>query len=562
MFRCLTTCLLTIGVPAAASAEAPPVIYEASIPGYTIPHARDVVVDATGAAYLIGSAYDDGVHLDVLVAKFDPAGSLLWTRYITSSDHNYATGLALDAANDVWVTGWTDSPDFPVVNPLDDTLTGFRDVFLMKLDTDDGAILYSTFLGGDYTDSAEGIALNAAGEIYLTGTTGSTDFPVTADAYQPEPNFPLYFFTDAFVTKLSPTGDEILYSTYFGGLEDDQGRRIALDTAANIVIAGTTEAGDFPLVNALQAVPDDLFISKLSADGSTLLFSTYFGGEDWDRIGGMTLDDSDRLYLVGSTRSVAFPTTPGAYQENFVGAINGCEVPFGEDYNCEDLYVTKLATDGGGIVWSTYLGGTAVEEGRDIAVDGLGCVYVTGYTGSADFPPDGMDFGAEIIVCRLDATGSSLDYTYSVDSGSANRGNGIALDGHGDVYFTGTLGVPASIYLSKLGGRMATGVEVGSARDLTALSLGPGYPNPFRPTTRFDYVIPNAAAASAVSLRVYDVAGHLVRELVDTPQASGSYSVTWRGTDDRGAAVTSGVYFVRLQAGSEVRTQKVVKLRE
>ena len=117
---------------------------------------------------------------------------------------------------------------------------------------------------------AQGIALNDADEIFLTGNTGSTDFPTTPDALQPGPSFPEYFYEDAFVTKLAPTGDTILYSTYFGGLHDDQAALIALDNASNIIIAGTTDADDFPLVNAFQSTPDDLFIAKLSANGSTL----------------------------------------------------------------------------------------------------------------------------------------------------------------------------------------------------------------------------------------------------------------------------------------------------
>jgi hypothetical protein len=562
MFRhssILVSCFLLLSMtqyPASAGAEVPTPTYETSLSGYTIPHARDVVVDDSGNAYLIGSAYQDGTHLDVLVAKLGPDGGPAWTRYITASNHCYATGLALDSNRDVWVTGWTDAPDFPMVNAMDNTLTGFRDVFLMKLDTDDGSILYSTFLGGDYVDAAQGLALNAADEIFLTGYTGSTDFPVTPDAWQPGPSFPEYFYKDAFITKIAPTGDRILYSTYFGGLHDDRAEMIALDGASNIVIAGFTDANDFPLVNALQTTPNDVFISKLSADGSTLLFSTYFGGEDIDRLGQMELDDSGNLYLVGTTRSVGFPTTVGAFQENFIGAINGCEVPFGEDYNCEDIFVTKLATDGGGLIWSTYLGGTKVEEGRGIEVDGAGRVYVTGYTGSADFPPSGMDFGAEIIVCRLDATGSTLDYTYSIDSGSANRGNGIVLDAEGDVYFTGTVGVPADVYISKLTGRQLSAVGEGTP---SVVRLDANYPNPFNPGTTISFEL---GSSSVVSLQIFDMGGHIVRRLIGGDLLSpGRHEVSWRGRDDSGRKVAAGAYFYRIEAGGFSETKRMVLIK-
>lgn len=547
---------LCLALTASAAAAPPTPVYETSLSGYTLPHARDVVVDGAGNATLIGSAYQDRVHLDVLVAKFDAAGDPVWTRYITANNHCYATGLALDSNRDVWVTGWTDASDFPVVNAMDNTLTGFRDVFLMKLDTDDGTIIYSTYLGGDYADAAQGIALNDADEIFLTGYTGSTDYPTTADAWQPGPSFPEYFYQDAFITRLSPSGDVILYSTYFGGLHDDTAQVIALDGDANIVIAGTTEADDFPLVNPVQTVPDDLFVAKLSADGSTLMFATYFGGEDIDRLGQMALDAAGNVYLAGITRSVGYPTTVGAFEENFVGAINGCEVPFGADYNCEDICVTKMATDGTGLAWSTFLGGTTVEMARGIAVDSAGRVYVAGYTGSADFPPFGTGFGAEIIVCLLDPTGGTLEYTYFVDSGSANRGNGIAVDAQGDVYFTGTVGVPASVYISKL-----TGLPVSAVDNDTppVVRLEGNYPNPFNPGTTISFVLD---APGSVSLAVYDLGGHLVRRLLSGAyRTEGRHEVRWTGRDDAGRSVGAGAYFYRLEVGLFQETKRMVLVK-
>ena len=546
--------LVLLAVSTQAAAQTP--VFENSLPGYTIPHARDLVVDQAGNSFLLGSAYDDGTHLDVLVAKFFPSGDHAWTRYITTGDHCYATGIALDSAGDAWVTGWTDSPDFPVLDAMDSTLTGFRDVFLMKLDALDGAIIYSTYLGGDYSDAAQDIFLNEADEIYLTGSTGSTDFPVTSDAWQSTPSFPEYFYKDAFITKLNAAGDTILYSTYFGGLHDDRALEISLDSENNILIAGTTEAEDFPLVNPIQSMADDLFIAKLSPDGGSLLFSTYFGGEDLDQLGQMVLDDAGLVYLVGTTRSVAFPTTSGVFQENFAGEINGCEVPFGADYNCEDIFVTKLSTEGDGILWSTYLGGNRVEVGRAIAVDHTGGVYVSGYTGSADFPPYGMDFGAEIIVCRLNATGSVLDFTYSIDSGSANRGNGIFVDENDDVYFSGTVGVPASIYISKLSVVHQSAV---GEKPQQALLLHSNYPNPFNPRTNISFEL---AEPLNVRLQVYDLEGKMVRRwLADDYLAPGSYEFPWFGRDDSGRKVASGVYLYRLDAGPFSETKPMVLIK-
>lgn len=446
-----TSFLLILVALSNTQAQQPTVLYDTYLSGFNLPLVREVVVNEAGSAFTIGSAYSDGQHIDLLVIGFDPVGAHLWTVEIANGDHNYASGITLDSSGNIWVTGWTDSPVFPLVNPLDNTLTGFRDVFLMQLSPTDGAILYSTYLGGDYTDEGRGITLNSTDEIYLAGLTKSTDFP-TLNAYQDEPSAPLYVYTDAFVMKLSAGGDAILYSSYFGGYMNDRAISIALDDQENMIFAGETEAVDFPLENPIQSDPRDLFVSKLSADGSTLLFSSYLGGEDYDRLGSMVMDLEGFVYLTGSTRSVEFPTTPGAYQEDFVGEILACEVPFGQDYNCEDIFACKLGTDGSGLIWSTFLAGSTVDEGRDISYDSFGNTFVTGYTSSADFPPDGMDFGAEIVVCHLDPTGSTLVYTHSVDSGSANRGNGITVDLNNDIYYTGTVGVPADIYIAKLSG--------------------------------------------------------------------------------------------------------------
>lgn len=444
--------LLALALPAMGHAADPVPDYETTIPGYWLSRGLDMVVDDQGNAFLIASWYEDHHTLDFLVIGVDADGTPIWTVSVgaDNSAHDYPTDIALDANGDVWITGWTDSENFPIVNGLDDTLTGFRDAFVMKFSSEDGTILYSTLLGGDYTDEGRGITISETGEVYVVGSTGSTDFPTTPDAYQGEPSFPLYFFTDAFITVLSPSGDEILYSTYFGGLEDDTANNVALDGMGNIVFAGTTTADDFPLVNPIQSDPNDIFVSKLSADGSTLLFSTYLGGEDIDRLTGMAMGPDGTVYLTGPTRSITFPTTPGAYQEDFIGEILGCEVPFGADYNCEDVFVTRMGTDGTGLVYSTFLGGSTVDESRDIVVDSQGRAYVVGYTYSDDFPPNGIDFSAEIFVSRFDPTGSTLDYSYTVDSGSANAGHGVAVDNSGGVYFTGAINVPADIYLAKI----------------------------------------------------------------------------------------------------------------
>jgi hypothetical protein len=553
--------LLGLVFGSSARAEVPPFDYETAIPGYYLGHGVGMTVDADGNAFLIASWYQDHQHLDFLVVKLDDKGTVLWTIPIVGDQlkHDYPTDITLDLAGDVWITGWTDSESFPIVNGLDDSLTGFRDAFVMKLDSEDGTILYSTLLGGDYADHGRGIVLNEAGEIYIVGSTGSTDFPTTEDAYQGEPSAPLYIYEDAFITKISAAGDEILYSTYFGGFKDDSAKNIALDVDGNIVFSGETNADDFPLVDPIQSGPADLFVSKLSADGSTLLFSTYLGGEDYDRLSGMDMDPAGFVYLTGSTRSINFPTTAGAFQEEFVGEILGCDVPFGQDYNCEDGFVTKLGTDGTGLVYSTFLGGTRVDEGRDLVLDDAGCAHIVGYTASPDFPgSDGTS--ARIFLSKLNQDGSDLAFTLTTRSGSANAGHGIAIDDANDVYFTGAINVPADIYVAKV----ACGIPVADVPDgaggVSALRLDPSVPNPFRHSTHLTFAVPGNGSAP-VFLGIHDVSGRLVRVLVNTVQHDGPRTVSWDGTDEAGERVPGGVYFYELRWNGERRAGRTLLLR-
>ncbi len=552
--------VLIFGFASAAQAEAPTFDYETAVPGYYLASGQGMTVDNDGNAYVFGKTYEDHVHLDILVMKFDPDGALLWTQYIVGNGHDWATDVTLDDVNNVYLTGWTDSEDFPIVNGLDSLLTGFREAFVMKLSTVDGSILYSTFLGGDYTDEGHGIALDDAGDIIVVGTTGSTDFPTTEDAYQDHPSAPLYIYTDVFVTKLSAAGDAILYSTYFGGFEDDAAAGMALDGNGNIVFAGTTTADDFPLENPIDSVPNEIFVSKLSADGSTLLFSTYFGGGDWDRLGGLAMDSGDDVCIAGSTRSTDLPTTPGAFQTDFVGGIYACgSPPFDPLHNCEDAYVAKLRTDGAGLVYCSYLGGSSVDECRGITVGGDGSVHLVGNTTSLDFP--GSDeVSASIFVSKLVPDGSDLVYTLTKPSGSANAGHGIAVDGDGDVYFAGAINVPADLYVAKTTGwRSFTAVpENGDVRG--SFHLGTSAPNPFAAATVLSYALPDGSDSPA-RLSVYDVSGRRVRTLMEGSRGPGVHTVTWDGTDDMGRRVTSGVYFYRLEWNGQSRIGRTVLVR-
>jgi hypothetical protein len=318
------------------------------------------------------------------------------------------------------------------------------------------------------------------------GTTSFTDYPTTANAIQDSLNLTQCFCEDAVVTKFSADGQTVLYSTYLGGERDDWGTAIGLDADDNIYIAGQTNSAQFPTVAPLDGtfsggLIDDLFVARISADGSTLQYSTYLGGAETERVERIAVDAAGNTYLSGTTQSEDFPTTAGAFQPDFVGAVAGCGGGgFGNPIvNCSDVFVTKLAPDGSALVYSTFLGGTDVDHGNGVAVDASGQAYIVGYTSSQDFPLASSPVGTDIFASKLNASGSDLLYTVTLDSPIANTGHGIAVDEAGNAYVTGGNGtivdnfVSHDLYLVK--------IADGSAPPPTSTPVPPT-PTPVPPT--------------------------------------------------------------------------------
>ena len=552
--------LLTLGIVATAQAEDPTIVYETTLEGYYLPTGREITVDADGNAYVIGSAYEDEHSLDVLVLKVSPEGNVLWTQYIVGESHNYAEDMVLDDESNLWVVGWTDSDNYPTTpGALNESPLGFRNIFLTQFASADGSILYSTFLGGTYTSEGHAITRDAMGNLIIGGSTRSQDFPTTPDAYQSGPTASGYV-KDVILMKLSPGGDEVLYSTYFGGLKKDEVQAIRVDIDGNLVLAGFTESLDFPLASPIESMPRDIFVAKFSQDASALLFSTYLGGTDVNRLWDMELDGDGFVYLAGSTQSPDFPVTAGVVQSEFAGEINGCG-PGGSfgTYNCDDGFVTKLSTSGGGLVYSTYLGGARVDEIHGLALSGDGSVRVTGESGSSDFP--GSDANDLFFVSRLSDEGATLDYTVRRYA-SYGGGFGITSGETNEIYVTGVVEFPAEVYVAKLR-EQGKGQAPSSAPDAPfdgTRMLSLASPNPFHGATQVSYSIPGDEAAS-VSLGVFDASGRLVRSLVDAQQTAGTHTVTWDGRDQIGSAVPGGIYFYVLDAVGQREAGRVLLVR-
>ena len=319
------------------------------------------------------TAYDPSLPLII-----DPL--LVYSTYLGGANNDNASAVAVDAAGNAYVTGITASAtNFPTTaGAFQTTLGGGSDAFVTKLNPTGTALIYSTFLGGSDFDTGVGIAVDASGNAYVTGSTASTNFPTTAGAFQTTLAGPGGgSLTDAFVTKLNPTGTALVYSTYLGGRDFDNGEEVAVDAAGNAYVTGRTSSTDFPTtVAAFQTTSaggGDAFVTKLNSTGSALVYSTFLGGaESSDGGFGIAVDALGNAYVTGLTNSTDFPTTAGAFQTT-IGST-------------QSAFVTKLNPTGSALVYSSYLGGSSLDQGSGIAVDARANAYVTGVTLSTDFP--------------------------------------------------------------------------------------------------------------------------------------------------------------------------------
>ena len=424
--------------------------YSTFLGGTGYDHGRDIEVDGSGCAYVAGYTKStdfptanafQGTHggptnqSDAFVTKFSKTGdSLLYSTYLGGSGEDYANGIAVDDGGYAYVIGYTKSINFPTQIPyMTDPGDGKLDVFVTKLSPNGNALSYSTYLGGSLDEYGWGITLDSLTNAYVTGYTYSADFP-TENPYQEEIHDAIYY--DAFVTKINSAGTGLVYSTYLGGDESDYGFDIKVDTSGYAYVAGSTGSTNFPASSAYQGTFGgglrDAFVTKLSPGGNTLTYSTYIGGGDWDVAHALALNSEGNAYITGYTSGSFFPIK-NAYQGTYSGGFR-------------DAFVTKLASGGGSLSFSTFLGGSDRDWGNDILLDGAGNVYVTGATESTNFPTlnpymtDPGDSDADVFLARLAPTGSSLHFsTYLGGTGtfSADEGHGIALDKKGAVYIAG-----------------------------------------------------------------------------------------------------------------------------
>ena len=447
-------------------------VYGAFIGGSSFDRAEALALDATGVAYVAGETYsldfpttpgalqsangDGGVYYDVFVSKLSADGTtLLYSTYLGGVQPDNVTGIALDNLNNIYLTGYTPSTDFPTTPGAYQTTHGpVQDAFIVKLNPSAvGAaqLVYSTFLGGSYRNYGEGIALDTAGIIYVSGETDSINFPVR-NAFQSSYSYPYSFYPDAFLVKLNPGGNgnaDLLYSTYLGGNHFEQGVRVVVDAIGNAYLSGATNSTDFPVTpgafQSTKGTSSDAFIAKINPNlvgATSLLYSTYLGGNATESPYGLALDALGNVYLTGQTFSTDFPITPDAIQTvNHTSLISGTARM--------DAFITKFRPAGNGaadLIYSTYLGGTYCgDEGHAIAVDATGKVYLIGDTCSPDFPispcavPPTLRGGP--FVAKIDPSvpgpAGLLYSTFFSGSTGPDLGLAVAVDLTGTMYVAG-----------------------------------------------------------------------------------------------------------------------------
>jgi hypothetical protein len=401
------------------------------------------VLDARNRVHFALGAYD---HTKPLV--IDPV--LSYSTYLGGSGGDFGSGIAVDSSGSAYVTGGTQSVDFPTSNPFQaSNNSALGTGFVAKLNPSGSALVYSTYLGGGGTNAGYAIAVDASGNAYVTGMTSSPDFP-TVNPFQASNNSAL---GTGFVAKLNPSGSALVYSTYLGGSVADVGNGIAVDSSGNAHVTGDTLSTDFPVTsgafqttgpgatcNALTnpAACGYAFVTELDPTGSALVFSTFLGGTKYNagsaiyNVGSaIAVDSSGFSYVTGATSSADFPTAK-PLQATLNGSTNA--------------FVAKLNASGSALVYSTYLGGSRSDQGTSIVVDSSGSAYVTGFTSSSNFPTvnplqatnkvesAGNQTG---FVAKLNPTGSALVYSTYLGGSLADWAYGIALDSSGDVYVVG-----------------------------------------------------------------------------------------------------------------------------
>ncbi len=440
----------------------PSVTYATYLGGTAEDDGYGIAVDSNGNAYVTGQTQSTNFPttagalqtanagaFDAFVTKISADGStLVYSTYIGGSGNDSGNAIAVDASGDAFVAGGTTSTNFPhTAGAFQTGLAGALNAFVLELNPSGGSLLYSTYLGGSGSDVASGVAIDTAGAAYLVGSTSSTNFPGTSTSLIQKS---LNGTSNGFVTKVSPGGSALAYSTYLGGGSNDLAVAVALDSSDQAYVTGATKNKTFPTTPGVfqptcgtdgncNGGLYDAFVSVINAGGTAFVYSTFLGGELADEGFGIAVDSAGDAYVTGLTASSAHFPLKSPLQPTFGGGTT-------------DAFVTELNPTGSALVYSTYLGGSGDDTGTGIAVDANRNAYVTGQTNSPNFPPANptqaaLAGGNDAFVSEISPSGSTLLFsTYlggslNENTSAANGGGAIGAIavsvGGANIYVTG-----------------------------------------------------------------------------------------------------------------------------
>jgi uncharacterized protein (TIGR03437 family) len=415
-----------------------------------------VLADAAGNTYVAGSR-DGGMFL----MKLDTAGKIVLFATLSGKGTDQVNDLAVDTAGNAYLAGSTNSPLLPLRNPFQ---AAPGPGFVVKFNADATQLIFSTY----FPEAIQALALDTAGNLYVTGSTYSSTFPVTPGlpAGTVTPPGSINATSAAFLTKISAAGDRILYSTRISGHQKNcgagstcflssrstVGTAVAVDAAGNAYLAGNTDTADLPTTTgALLTQGTGAFIAKVNAAGTALVYLTYLGPgyqpispntNPANTVTGIAADAAGNAYLTGSTFDDAFPATAGASQTTRKGAT--------------DAFAAKLNPQGSAMVWASYLGGQGADGARAIAVDASGNAWLVGTTASSDFPNQaGWSQGADFLV-GFNAAGSTLIYSSRLPNDTAAAS--VAVDGAGTLHVAGFGGLVSTISPTQAAGARIFGI--------------------------------------------------------------------------------------------------------
>lgn len=518
----------------------------------------------------LGAAYDTlAGSWDAFAAEIDSSGSTLnWATFLGGSQVDLAQAVVLASSGDLLLTGKTESADFPVTTGAYDTsYGGGSDAYLTRLSSDGSSVVWSGFLGGSAYEIAFGLVDDGNAGVIVGGYTTSPGYPTSPGAYDPTHNGGF----DCFITKLDAAGAGLVWSTFFGGRDDDRIYDLARNVDGEIFLTAWTQSDDFPTTQgAYDRTYDgggDAYVAKLSPGGDQLRWSTFLGGTGLDRAYGIAIASDGSPVVAGWTRSPLFPTTTGAFDTSYGG--NG------------DGFVTKLDPAGAVLTWSGFIGGAFDDKCLDLILDSAGNAILTGATESADFPvtPDGFDTSyngnGDAFIALLHADGSALVQSGYLGGGFWDVGNAIAVAEPPFVVLTGetdssdypvTQGAfdeswngQVDIFATKIAILSTSGIVDGDPEGERAGAPLSVVPNPFSGATTISMPLPSKLPIEAM---IHDLNGRSVRSLKSAiARPEGGLSFAWDGTDDSGNPLPSGIYFVRAGGSREGKAFRVVLLR-